>query len=411
MTAAVPDSHLVPSPKPSASRRWRLAAVIERPIPFYVPHYRSLADDPDIELTVIYLSDAGLKPFTYHQVQIAYTEEILKGYHSIILGRQHPQGYPASLAERALPEIWRVLSHGGYHAVWVHGYNLPGHWLAFMACRAQDIPIILRGESELMFDRAWWRRSLKRMAFGWLFPRVSAFLYIGSLNRDFYRHYGVPERKLYPMLYGIDNRRVQGADEAERLSWRRQVRERLGIPETSIVFINHSKHRLPKRPADVVRAFALLDPRTDTVLILVGDGDQRTQVDAACSELQPGHRVIRLGFQPYEELPKLLAAADVLAFASEENWGMAVNEGLAAGLAILCSDKVAGCLDMVDDGENGYIFESRNQADLADKMNRLLSNPSLLDTMRRASRLKSMNFGFEAMNQGLLKAIQECTNT
>lgn len=409
MTAAEGGLQAV-NPDAMPSRRpWRVAAVIERPIPFYVPHYRALASQPDIDLEVLFLSDAGLTPFAYHDVRIEYSDEILDGYRSHVLTRAGDGSRGMRGFMNLIRSLRGLIARERYDAVWIHGYNLPGHWAAFAACISSGVPMMLRGESELMFGRGLARRAAKTVAFRLLFPRISAFLYIGTLNRDFYLSYGVPTAKLFPMPYGIDNAWFEGEGEDERAVWRREIRTQLGIAEDVIVFVNHSKHRLPKRPADVVRAFARLGPRPDAVLVLVGDGDQRSEIDAACTELVEGQRVFRLGFQPYEELRKILAAADVLAFASEENWGMAVNEGLAAGLAILCSDQVAGVVDMVEDGVNGHVFRSRDAEDLARRMRELADDRALAERMRAESRRKAREFGFPAMNDGLRAALAAVT--
>ena len=384
---------------------WKVAAIIERPIPFYVPHYRSLSERSDIDLDVIYLTDAGLKPFDYHGVRIEYTDEVLHGYNSIVLGRSRPGINKLFRTPRLGFDLWRTLSRNAYDAVWIHGYNLVGHWIAFIMCVALRLPIMLRGESELMFERSFAKRVLKKTAFSSLFPRIAAFLYIGTLNKQFYRFYGVPDSKLFPVPYGIDNSFFSGANEEERRSWRQEVRARLGISQDAVVFVNHSKHRLPKRPADVVRAFGRLEPAPDVALLLIGDGDQREEVDSACAALGEGHCVIRLGFQTHDELRRILVASDVLTFASEENWGMAVNEALAAGLAILCSDKVAGAVDMVEEGVNGYLFRSRDEEDLSRRMYEMIADRALVTNMGTASRVKAREFNFETMNNGIRSAL------
>jgi glycosyltransferase involved in cell wall biosynthesis len=387
-------------------RRWKIAAVIERPIPFYVPHYRNLAQQADIDLTVVYLSDAGLRPFLYHGVKIQHSAELLEGYPSVILGRGSATSGVQSPRQRYLPELWRVLSRGGYDAIWVHGYNMLGHWSAFAFGSIWGVPTMLRGESESMLHRSVSKRLLKQIVLRPLFWQVSAFLCIGAMNRQFYLEHGVPQRKLHAMPYGVDNEWFAGNGEVEREQWRISVRRRLGIGEDTLVFVNHSKHRTPKRPEDVVRAFGRLASTCDVALVLAGDGDRRGEVDAACAEIGHGRPVIRLGCIDAEELRQVLAASDVLAFASEENWGMAVNEGLAAGLAILCSDRVAGVIDMVEEGVNGFIFKSADVTDLAAKMDRLASDPQLVASMRIASARIASRFDFHAMNEGLRSSLR-----
>jgi glycosyltransferase involved in cell wall biosynthesis len=385
---------------------WRLAAVIERPIPFYVPHYRDLAAQPDIQLDVIYLSDRGLQPFDHHGVKIRQDPEILDGYRSVILGRSRRSGSRRSPIRRLMPEVWWALKDGGYDAVWVHGYNLPAHWVTLLASILLGIPILLRGESEVLLPRSGFRRAIKRVLLPPLFSRISGFLCIGSLNRDFYLHYGVDQARLHWMPYGIDNLWYGGPSDAVRAEWRSSVRSKLGIREDTMFFVNHSKHVPPKRPADVVRAFAHLDPDVNAVLVLAGDGEQRDEVDKACKMLKAGHRVMLVGLQPLDELRKILVAADVLAFASEENWGMAVSEALPAGLALLVSDKVAGAADMVEHGVNGFVFRSRDESELARRMRECIQNPDMVRSMKAASRERSRAFSFEAMNEGLRAALR-----
>ena len=43
---------------------------------------------------------------------------------------------------------------------------------------------------------------------------------------------------------------------------------------------------------------------------------------------------------------------------ANETWGLAVNEAMACGCAILVSDRVGCATDLVRNGENGYIFKA-----------------------------------------------------
>jgi glycosyltransferase involved in cell wall biosynthesis len=155
-----------------------------------------------------------------------------------------------------------------------------------------------------------------------------------------------------------------------------------------------------------VRAFSRLPEDVDAVLVLTGEGERRHEVAAACKTLKPGHRVMLIGMQPYDELRKILIASDVLAFASEEPWGMAVSEALAAGLALLVSDKVAGAPDLVEDGVNGFVFRSRDEAQLARLMQDCIANPGMVRAMKAASRERAKAFSFETMNEGLRAALR-----
>jgi len=93
-------------------------------------------------------------------------------------------------------------------------------------------------------------------------------------------------------------------------------------------------------------------------------------------ELEPSFRaearalgitgVIFHGFVQAPEIARLLASSLALILPStEEQWGLVVNEALAMGVPILCSDNVGARDLLVRTALNGYVFESDNPEGLA----------------------------------------------
>jgi glycosyltransferase involved in cell wall biosynthesis len=91
-----------------------------------------------------------------------------------------------------------------------------------------------------------------------------------------------------------------------------------------------------------------------------------------CSEKQ----VIFMGYQPYSYLPKYYALADVFVHpAIQEPWGVSVNEAMACGLPVIVSDRVGAAYDLVQDGENGFIFRGGDVRSLQTVLERFFSIP------------------------------------
>ncbi|HEY3021516.1 MAG TPA: glycosyltransferase family 4 protein [Solirubrobacteraceae bacterium] len=95
---------------------------------------------------------------------------------------------------------------------------------------------------------------------------------------------------------------------------------------------------------DVLRALALL--RRDGVaarVVIVGAGPERDRLQRYATELGVGDAVELRAFVPYDEMPRIYAAAHCLVLASlptwswEEQFGMVLAEALAAGLPIVAS--------------------------------------------------------------------------
>jgi len=75
-----------------------------------------------------------------------------------------------------------------------------------------------------------------------------------------------------------------------------------------------------------------------------------------------------------------------------ETWGLSINEAMASGKPVLVSNRCGGAVDLVVEGENGYVFQSGNQRDLVEKMNLMLNQD--LDKMGEASEEKIHNFSY-----------------
>lgn len=131
----------------------------------------------------------------------------------------------------------------------------------------------------------------------------------------------------------------------------------------------------------LVRAFVRLAGHDANVrLKLVGDGELGPRLRAALPEALRD-RVEFTGFLQVSELPVRFADADVFVLPSRhDGWGVVVNQALAAGLPVVCSDAVGAADDMVVPGENGFIVPAGDEdalyrclADLAadrEKLNR-----------------------------------------
>lgn len=92
-------------------------------------------------------------------------------------------------------------------------------------------------------------------------------------------------------------------------------------------------------------------------LTLIGDGPERTKLEAIVNKNQLGN-VRFLGSQKQSEIPRLLAHHDILVLPSiYDGWGAVVNEGLQAGLFTICSD-ACGAKDLLHDPRCGTVFRA-----------------------------------------------------
>lgn len=104
----------------------------------------------------------------------------------------------------------------------------------------------------------------------------------------------------------------------------------------------------------------------DYTVLIIGDGEQRAELEDFCREHSLGDRVCWLGKINYDRLGKYFEAADVFVSPTlEDTWGMVILEAMLWGKPILCST-AAGASELVSDGDNGYCFAPDNPQLLAE---------------------------------------------
>jgi glycosyltransferase involved in cell wall biosynthesis len=111
-------------------------------------------------------------------------------------------------------------------------------------------------------------------------------------------------------------------------------------------------------------------------LVFVGDGEDRSRLQAQIDLRGLGSRVVITGFKQQDQVASYLNAADVVAFGSfVEGWSVAMLEALACGKAIVSTD-VSGVRTMIQPGQNGFIVEGRDALDFADALEAGLALPN-----------------------------------
>jgi glycosyltransferase involved in cell wall biosynthesis len=90
------------------------------------------------------------------------------------------------------------------------------------------------------------------------------------------------------------------------------------------------------------------------------------------------HKKIKhFGFVQPENLEKFVSETGVFILPSRfEPWGVVVHEFAAAGFPLLCSKAVGANSAFLEDGSNGYIFETNNAASIEKMMGKIVAKSS-----------------------------------
>ena len=123
------------------------------------------------------------------------------------------------------------------------------------------------------------------------------------------------------------------------------------------------------------------------VCLCAGQGHLREQLERRVNRLGLTDWVRFLGF--HDDVPKLLAASDIMVLPSEkEGIPRSIMEAMAARLPVVAAD-VRGTREVVISGETGYLSRWGDADTMAGHLARLLEDPSQRTRLGEAGRRRA----------------------
>ncbi|RDV29198.1 glycosyltransferase [Alteromonas aestuariivivens] len=155
-----------------------------------------------------------------------------------------------------------------------------------------------------------------------------------------------------------------------------ETKEALGIPKDAKVLGTIARFDPIKNHAMMLDAFALvLKEFPDTWLVMVGDGDERQNIEAKIASLGIGHRVVLTGYQPNPA--DLQAAMDIFLLSSlSEGTSMTLLEAMSLGKPCVVTD-AGGNAEIIKNSVNGFVTENQNEQPFAAAINQIIHSNSL----------------------------------
>lgn len=370
----------------------RLAIVSTHPVQYNAPIFRSLASYGKLDVKVFYTweqsKEAVFDP-GFGKV-ITWDIPLLDGYAYEFSKNKSGTKKSKSFWSIQNPTLIQDIKTYNADAILVIGWNYASH-LQVMRYFKGRVPVFFRGDSTLLNERKGWRQLIRRFLLTQIYKYVDIVLYVGSANKAYYLKHGLKESQLVYAPHAIDNARF-GTESVEAIAWAAGTRDKLGIPAEAKVFLFAGKLEPVKNPELLLSAFTCLTDK-EPHLIIVGNGKLEGNLKAKYKKYPNIHFI---DFQNQSLMPAVYRMADVFVLGSDsETWGLAVNEAMACGRAVLVSDKVGCAADLVQVGRNGFIFKAGDKEDLLNKLNELRNYPkATLTEMGRASAeiIKNWNY-------------------
>lgn len=183
---------------------------------------------------------------------------------------------------------------------------------------------------------------------------------------------------------------------------RKQMRNRIGIPDADVVFLFLGRLTRDKGLMELACAFGrLCESRGNVRLMLVGPDEEemRPKIIEAC-----GPHANRVHFEGYTRFPQsYLAAADIFCLPScREGFGSVIIEAAAVGIPSI-GTRIYGITDAIEEGKTGVLCEPRDAGSLERCMDLLAGDSALREIMGRCARERVLrDFSSAIVTEALL---------
>jgi glycosyltransferase involved in cell wall biosynthesis len=378
----------------------RLAIVGSHPIQYYAPIFRVLDRRLDLEVFYAHRATPDDQAEAGFGTAFDWDVDLLDGYQSRFMANVATEPTTASFFGCDTPEIAHHIRNGKFDAVLVLGWYLKSFVQAIVAAKRAGIPVLVRGDSQLMLTSNPAKTLFKCLVYPAALRVFSAALYVGQRSREYFENYRYPRNRLFFSPHCVDTQRFGQSGTAEAGA---ALRKREGISEDETVVLFAGKLLPFKRPLDVVEAAACLMKRGRSVTIMVaGSGPLEEPMRNRAAQI--GVKLVLLGFQNQTEMPACYAACDVLVLPStrRETWGLVANEALACGRPIIVSDAVGCAPDLAADGVVGRVFPLGNYQKLSEAIAAVHNLPPPFEAIQR----RSSAYSTDVACDGIIKALE-----
>ena len=384
----------------------KLAIYSVNPVQYHAPIFKALAKEEDIEATVLFGSDIGLKPFYNKEVKaiIEWDIPLVEGYRHKFF-RNFAKNNSRGTFSRINLGMFSHIIKNRYDVVLIHGYDTISSWIVFLAAKCIRAKIIWRGEAAIRVAhrQSIFKKFLKTKILPWYFRRCNAVMYSCTGNKEYLDQFKVPQKKMFLIPCAVDNTFFRKG----RLQYIHKtggIRKDLGINGDAFVILFSSRFTIRKRPLDLIEAVSKIENK-NIVLLFVGDGLEKENMKKLVNKY--AIKAVFTGLVGQKELPKYYGIADLYAIISDYDASpKSLNEALNFELPILVTDKVGTSKDLVTDHQNGFIVKSRDVKAMAEKIDFFNKNRNLAKEMGEKSLAISNEWSIENDIIGIKQAIE-----
>ena len=274
------------------------------------------------------------------------------------------------------------------HAHWFFPSGVVGVLLKKLLHR----PLVVTGMGVEFFLT---KQKYKWLAFLWRWVAANADECVFNSNASKAAAESIGVRKSIVISFGVDVNRFAPMKTRSRLI--EATRRKYGIPNRVIIL---TVGRLVERKGFryLIQAMPhILKRISDAVLIIVGDGPERSSLTKLVRELGLNDHVRLIGNVAPSDLPLLYNACDVFvlpavtdASGDQEGFGLVLCEAMSCGKPVI-GTRVGGILDVISEGQDGILVEEKSVEQLSEAVVQVATDFKLAMFLGENARVSAVN--------------------
>ena len=265
--------------------------------------------------------------------------------------------------------LFEVLDDINPEVVILSGWDAVPSLLALSWAINNNKPTVIVSESQKHdFKRKLPKEFLKR-----LLLKLIDTAFVGGINQ-----------RLYLMELGFEDHRIfEGCDIVDNeffiLESKPEDIKNLNLPNQ--FFLTSCRFVEKKNLRTLIDAFSEIShAHPDWSLVLAGDGPLKEDLKSLTIKRDVSDKVYFPGYLDYIEMKHAYAAASCFVLPSTtEQWGLVINEALASGLPVICSENVGSAPNLLSNQHVGYMFDPFSSKDLENKMMTIIKEIKTID--------------------------------
>lgn len=302
----------------------------------------------------------------------------------LLLPRVGMVAAPASLFAAGLAASRRLIAAGQVFDLIDAHYAYPDGVAAVALGRALGKPVVItaRGSDVTQYPE----HALPRRMLRWAMAGANGLIAVSGGLKQAMVGLGVPAEKVEVLRNGVDLAQFRPVESgALRDSWQARGPVLISVGH----LIERKRHHL---------AIEALGQLPEWTLVIVGEGPERSRLEALAGSLGVAGRVIFAGVQAHSTLAAFYSAADVMILASSrEGWANVLLESMACGTPVVASN-IPGNPEVVQAAVGGRVVTENTASCFAATIAQVHAERS----SRQATRAYAEGFGWEATSAGQL---------